>query len=176
MTRPFDRYTGNFSAGVMRNFEKLVRPVHRDSDWFISINAGKDTAYGPVETPIKENTLYLSFFDLPSFNDTNVFTEEQAKQTAEFIKDVKARNGNLWVNCVAGISRSGAVVETLIRLGWKDIEHPVQETRYPNPVVWKRLTKQFPQLMMETYPMQSTANWARMFDPHYQVRRFWNAE
>jgi len=154
------RLTANLPFGVMIKFEEILqRPVSKDNDWFISIYP--DETYGRIQTPIVENTHYAMFWDDVDPKHPLNFNDDQARSMAEFIRMVKAKDGNLWVNCIAGISRSGAVVETLIRLGWKDYEHWNQETRYPNPLVFQRLTKHFPELMMPTPPM-SAQTWNRL--------------
>lgn len=165
------KLTANLSAGIMLNFEKLIRPTLPSRDWFISISPGGKGSER-IETPCVENTLYLEFFDLPGFNDPNVFSLSQAEHTAAFIRKVKANDGNLWVNCMAGISRSGAIVDLLIRLGWQDLNHPLQQTRYPNPVVWKRLVAHFPELMHHEYPFDNAQEWERGIEQYLRPRRF----
>lgn len=138
--------TANLPRAVMPHFERtLSRKVDPKRDWFISIHS---PGYWPISTPLEgRNTLYESFYDVPSIDDPHPIQVEQGKRIADFIKEVKAKEGNLWVNCHAGISRSGAIVEIALQLGFKDLEHPIQATRYPNPLVYRSVKYNFPELM-----------------------------
>lgn len=87
------------------------------------------------------------------------FSDYQATQTAEFIRAVKTKQANLWVNCQAGISRSGAIVDILLMLGWTDLNSPLQEKRHPNPIVWHKLISHFPELKGAQYPFKDYQDW-----------------
>jgi len=49
-------------------------------------------------------------------------TNEQAERLVRILKDALQKNQNVVVHCVAGICRSGAVVEVGIQLGFQDTE------------------------------------------------------
>jgi len=120
----------------------LGREMTPEKDYFISI---KSPDYAPIPTPFGEdNACHLEFWDIDDPMHEYAPKGFHALKIADFIRKVRDRNGNIWVNCHAGISRSGAVVETLLRLGWTDLEHPCQETRYPNPLLMRLLQKEFP--------------------------------
>lgn len=78
-----------------------------------------------------------------------LMTESQAKVIAEFIK--KHENENIIVHCLAGKSRSAAVVRLLTELGWK--MHPTILSKHDfsgyNIHVYSLLKKQFPELLPE---------------------------
>lgn len=144
--------TANLSRHVATNGkfqDLLMRDVDPKKDFFISIQHDREWH---IKTPIPRNTLYLEFADYVDKGDEvgNPFrriTDTQAADIAAFMRLVKGRQGNLWVNCYAGIARSGAIVEIALKLGWwKDLEHPIQETRYPNPLVYAKVKKLFPEL------------------------------
>ena len=86
-------------------------------------------------------------------------TYKQAREIAAFIKQAQKERANVFVNCHAGISRSGAVVDILTKLGWHDMSFPWQRIRHPNPVAWNRLSICFPETINEPYPMIDGNMW-----------------
>jgi len=131
------------------------QPV-KGKDYFISIATERNER---IRTPIDSATLYLEFYDTGNPSVLGGFGNGQAAKTAEFIRAVKAKQANLWVNCQAGISRSGAIVDILIRLGWEDLKSPLQEKRHPNPIVWHKLISHFPELNGSQYPFKDYQDW-----------------
>ena len=139
--------------------EALHRTVdHRD--WFISIIPPDYADYVEehIETPAPSRTLFLQFEDTGIENE-HTFDDEQARLTADFIRECARKDANVWVNCIAGISRSGAIVDILLRLGWHDLKHNIQEERHPNPIVWTKLAAQFPELKGVSYPKKDVKTW-----------------
>lgn len=79
-----------------------------------------------------------------------LFVEDDAIVLAEIIRDAKEKKQNIWVHCQAGICRSGAIVEILSRLGWEIIEEMCNK-RVPNPLVYRLLMEQFPEIDSNSY-------------------------
>ena len=144
--------TGNFPRNVMPVLGQYLNMDFDPSrDYFISCYPPQEaddkpsSIFQPVQTPIIENTLYVAVNDTPFLDDPAAFTDADADRVAQFIRERRAGKHNVWVNCIAGISRSGAIVELLTRLGWEDLAHWVQEERFPNPIMVDKLWKRFPQ-------------------------------
>ena len=72
---------------------------------FISIGEVKGQEGVPVDG---ENILKLVFDDISDKETGNLFTEEQAQKIKNFV-DHLDKTKSLFINCQAGISRSGAV-------------------------------------------------------------------
>jgi hypothetical protein len=162
--------TSNLNQWVAKanQFERLVgHSVDPTKDYFISISGHPDEA---IETPIKANTHYLSFFDCAE-DIPQAFNDTQALRLARFINEVQTVQGNLWVNCHAGISRSGAVVDILLRLGWTEHRFTMQERRFPNPRVWGKLAKHFTETRNLKYPMKDAGHWEIMIDRYLNPQR-----
>lgn len=138
-----DAVCANLSRLGMFNIRAMGRQFSPEKDFFISIRGMDDT---PLECPIEANTLHLAFWDTDDETEQFAPTTEHAAQIAEHIRKARAKRANLWVNCIAGISRSGAVVHAATQLGWKDLGHDWQEQRFPNPLLYKLLRKEFPTL------------------------------
>lgn len=145
-------YTANLSRWLSADghFQDYIKKdTDPLKDFFISVQHRDDWH---VPTPILRNTLQLEFADFYDLDDEigspyKCITDEQARQIASYMRTVRGKGGNLWVNCHAGISRSGAIVEIALKLGWwKDLESPLQETRYPNSMVFRKIAKYFPEL------------------------------
>lgn len=82
------------------------------------------------------------------FHDINEpqegFTEisdADAETIARFINIVKKSNNNLYVHCSAGICRSGAIVEVLLKLGWEIDKNCPSNERRPNMLVYNKVRK-----------------------------------
>ncbi len=124
------------------------------SNYFISI-AGLADKLDWAYPYIGENVLKLKFDDVTEFyvNDCNLqngvdiilFEQNHAKQIKEFVDKIP-KDCTLYVNCAAGISRSGAVGycinEYINNDNKEDFEFFEQENKHiqPNPYV-KRLLK-----------------------------------
>lgn len=131
------------------------QPV-KGKDYFISIATERNER---IRTPLHDDTLYLEFYDTGNPLVLGGFSDLQAIKTAGFIRVAQQNKANLWVNCQAGISRSGAIVDILIRLGWTDLNSPLQEKRHPNPIVWHKLISHFPELKDAQYPFKNHQDW-----------------
>ena len=84
-----------------------------------------DMEFPEPRFPFK-TSLKLKFLDLEE-EDTKAITKEQANQIAVTLKQAFKNNTNIIVNCVMGVSRSGAIVEAALALGFEDTE------KYRNP-------------------------------------------
>lgn len=134
--------TSNFSRSQVTN-ASYAPPMENFSpnDFLISIRDPR--------TPIKEivlpvqNILHLAFEDIAMEFDYAI-EDWQAELMANFIKAAREKKANLWVNCHAGVSRSGAVVELLGQLGWEIDESIRSRSRVPNHLVFNKLRKFFP--------------------------------
>ena len=120
-------------APPLENFSK--------DDYLISIR--------DIDAPIKEivlpvqNILHLAFEDI-SMEFDGAIEDWQAELIANFIKEAREKKANVWVNCHAGVSRSGAIVELLGQLGWEIDETLKMRNRVPNHLVFNKLRKHFP--------------------------------
>lgn len=135
------RFTANFSRSQVEGrfpFELT------DRDWLISI-ADRNAAAADVKGNF-DQVFHFGFDDCDE-SDTLHFAmrEHQAEKMAQIIRDAAAQNKNVWVNCHAGMCRSGAVVEVLGLLGWTIVDDFSQK-RLPNVHVFKSLRLQFDEL------------------------------
>lgn len=87
----------------------------------------------------------LQKFDDVHDDQPNAITHQQASEIARFITEGKDKN--IFVNCHAGVCRSGAIVEILLALGWKQLDNDFAEQRIPNTTVFHKIRKQFPELL-----------------------------
>jgi predicted protein tyrosine phosphatase len=149
--------TANFPrSAIIETYGRF--PFHCDEeDWLISI-ADRDAYNAPAKARFGR-ILYLNFNDVdlntPGSIETpkamatlaqlGAITNAQAEQIAEFIKEAMAQKKNVWVNCHAGMCRSGAVVRLLGELGW-EIDDKHSPERIPNILVYNKIRKHFPQL------------------------------
>ena len=150
--------TANFPrsniSGSYGNF-----PFETDErDWLISVN---DIGSEPVKvnTAKFDKILFLTFNDVDLTTVGSVETpkavevlkhlgaptNEQILQIVNFIKLAKQQEKNVWVNCHAGICRSGAIVRVLYELGW-DLADKYSPTRLPNMLLYNKIRKHFPEL------------------------------
>lgn len=82
--------------------------------------------------------LQLRFDDTENESHPNAMNQHEAEMIAEFLKSALEQNQNVVVHCVAGICRSGAVVEVGIMLGFMDrFVH-----RIPNQLVKQKLRRE----------------------------------
>lgn len=136
--------TGNFPRAVIEGvggyeFPYTVTP----EDWLISItNSCGDDA--KVQAPFGR-VLFLQFNDTDEVGKGEIHND-QAAEIANFIKAAREQQKNVWVNCHAGICRSGAVVSLLIDLGWESAESYLSPGRIPNHLVYDKVRKHFPEV------------------------------
>lgn len=124
-------------------------PLKMDKDWLISICSVGDKD-APIAEGKFEKILFMKFDDTHEEGpDHRGITVEQAKEIADFIKDAREQNKNVWANCQAGISRSGAIVAILMSLGWEFHETGLSPFRLPNSLVFKRVRQFFPEIQWE---------------------------
>jgi len=133
--------TGNFARRSIAS--SAVGFKVTDDDWLISITdkKGKDlVTYLPFE-----HILFMKFDDT-SDRDGNEISDTDALMIAEFIKSARQHHKNVWVNCHAGICRSGAIVTLLIELGWEDAKCFLSPGRIPNHLVYNKVRIHFPEV------------------------------
>lgn len=150
--------TANFPRSIINETYGEFPFVVGDDDWLISI--ADIGAYNTAPKVKFGNVLFMNFADVefstPNGKPTRkaleklammgAMTGPQAQQIAEFIREARALKKNVWVNCHAGMCRSGAVVRLLLELGWEEAKYPGQPTRVPNLLVYDRVRKHFPEL------------------------------
>jgi len=150
--------TANFARSAINETYGQFPFATSEDDWLISI-ADKD-AFNARPKAKFDRILFLNFQDIEltsaggvetdkarAFLASNgAITEAQAEQIAEFIKEARDKRKNVWVNCHAGMCRSGAVVRLLTELGWSDERYKGQPDRVPNLLVYNRVKKHFPEL------------------------------
>ena len=136
--------TANFPRNVLDGSGgfSFPFPVGQD-DWLISI-ANRENEDANVEASFAK-VLFLKFNDTTK-RGTGEITKEEALQVATFIKEARTLQKNIWVNCHAGICRSGAVVSLLVDLGWEYQDSHLSPGRIPNCLVYDEIRKQFPEL------------------------------
>lgn len=135
--------TANLPRSIIGGkFKDFPCPVTAD-DWLISItDAGWFDA--DVEYPF-ERILFTHFNDTENEGEGEI-QDEQAEEIAAFIKTARELKKNVWVNCHAGISRSGAVTQLLIDLGWEFHNSLKSPQRIPNCLVYNKVRQHFPEL------------------------------
>lgn len=89
-----------------------------------------------------------------------VISEEQAKEIAEILLNAKENDMNVIVHCVAGLCRSGAVVECGVLLGFDD----PGKLRLPNTLVKKKIMKHLGYEMSESTSAFAEDFYNRCFD------------
>lgn len=150
--------TANFARSAIIETYGRFPFVTSEDDWLISI-ANKDS-YNAVPKAKFNRVLFLNFQDIelntPGGVETEksrkwlaehgAITEPQAEQIADFIKEARDQGKNVWVNCHAGMCRSGAIVRLLTELGWEDERYQGQPDRVPNLLVYNRVKRHFPEL------------------------------
>lgn len=77
------------------------------------------------------------FNDTEDLFDLNCITDTQAKQIAEALKHILLLGDDLVVHCLAGICRSGAVVECAEAIGFQKCDN----FRLPNALVKRKITQ-----------------------------------
>lgn len=133
--------TSNFSRNQVSDVRFLVDESNFDGEnWLISIR-DSDAQTVQIKLPM-DKVLHVAFDDI-SLPFAGSITTQQAAMMADFIRLAKARKVNLWVNCHAGVCRSGAVVEILKHLGWTINEQIRSRQRVPNVLVYNKLREQF---------------------------------
>lgn len=150
--------TANFArSAIIETYGRFPFETSED-DWLISI-ANKDSLNAVPKAKFNK-VLFLNFQDIelntPGQKETDksrkwladhgAITEAQAEQIADFIKEARDGGKNVWVNCHAGMCRSGAIVRLLTELGWEDKRYPGQPDRVPNLLVYNRVKRHFPEL------------------------------
>lgn len=89
-----------------------------------------------------ENRHSFEFLDVedsnPEFDDF-ACTQEQADQIVKILKDALEADRRVLVHCFAGVSRSGAVVEMAVEMGFAECEL----YRAPNESILKKLKKAY---------------------------------
>ena len=147
--------TSNFSRNQVSDPRFLVDSKNFTGvNWLISIS-DTDTRGAQIKLPMNK-TLHMRFNDI-SLPFEGAISDYQASSLAQFIQQAKAANANLWVNCHAGVSRSGAIVEILQYLGWEIQEEIRSRRRVPNALVYEKLRKLFPNVPIP--PMQPLAEY-----------------
>lgn len=124
----------------------------------ISINE-PDHEYAKIHDEVTglkawDDVLRIAFWDItkriPDLRFINEWvepmTEEQGKEIAEFIK--KHSDASIIVHCMAGISRSAAVVRLLLELGWQEGKVlKIHDQGAANIHVYSTIKKHFPELL-----------------------------
>lgn len=137
--------TANFSRSTVSGAFEDFEYSFADNDWLISI---RDVDAKPADIGFTfGKVLHLAFEDTE--NPAHGIQREEVSQIAWFIMLAKSHRKNVWVNCHAGKSRSGAIVELLSRLGWEIQEDMCSQNRRPNRLVFKKLALCFPEITKE---------------------------
>lgn len=136
--------TANFPRAAVMNVagRSFPFPVSKD-DWLISI-CDRDVPNATIAYPF-DKVLFMQFDDV-SEEGPAAITAEQAKEIATFIIAAREQQKNVWVNCFAGICRSGAIVSLLGDLGWEIVKHAESPGRIPNSLVYNRVRVHFEEL------------------------------
>jgi predicted protein tyrosine phosphatase len=81
-------------------------------------------------------TYHFEFLDVEAkdqvLDPAMKISEQQAQSIAEILRDALANDMNVIVHCFAGVSRSGAVCQAGVALGFDDTGRAI---RYPNVLV-----------------------------------------
>lgn len=136
--------TANFPRGTIQGLQGRNFPFKTsEDDWLISIT---DFNGSDVDVEYRfDRILFMKFNDTLKPNDGGI-TPDQAREIAEFIKEAREKQKNVWANCHAGICRSGAIVSLLVDLGWELADSDASPGRIPNHVVYDSVRKHFPEL------------------------------
>lgn len=114
-------------------------------DWLISI-ADHDVADALVSPHARfDRVLFLKFDDSEEEDDPHAISEQDVDKIIMLIDEALVLNKNVWVNCHAGICRSGAVVEVLELLGWTVVDD-YSIPRIPNRLVFNKIRRRFDSL------------------------------
>lgn len=136
--------TANFPRGTIQGINGHNFPFGTDeNDWLISITDSNGTDV-KVEFQF-QRILFMQFNDTQKIGKGEI-TDDQAAEIARFIKEAKELGKNIWVNCHAGICRSGAIVSLLVDLGWEYADSRESPGRIPNHLVYDKVRKHFPEL------------------------------
>lgn len=113
-----------------------------DGDWLISIT----DCDGEHVTPKDhfQHAMYVAFDDVNEPGERSI-TPEQGERIARFINDARTARASVWVNCHAGICRSGAVVRILVELGW-EYQAIFSPPGIPNALVYQTIRQHFDEL------------------------------
>ena len=88
--------------------------------------------------------LCLSFDDITNAAVSSAFTEDKAKQIAEYVKKLPDDLDTLFVCCDSGQSRSSAMAAAILRYKALDDMRIWKNPKYhPNPLVYKLLCQAF---------------------------------
>lgn len=83
-----------------------------------------------------KDKLCLTFNDVEDEFDMSSISDYQAQRIADFVLKAKADNADIVAHCLAGICRSGAVVEAAMSVGYTDA---VNRQRIPNALVKRKV-------------------------------------
>lgn len=138
--------TANFPRDVIYGQHGFSFPFSvGEDDWLISI-AERNRENVKPEKPFAR-VLFMKFNDTEKAEtEAGRIMPDEALEVANFIKEAKAAQKNVWVNCHAGICRSGAIVSLLIDLGWEYADSSLSPSRIPNWFVYNAVRKHFPEL------------------------------
>jgi predicted protein tyrosine phosphatase len=131
--------TGNFSRASVEQFD-IIKDYNLGETWLISIT-------DPKSNPVYFRSDYkrilpLEFHDIHKLEHGYIrFNETHLSLLNNFITTAKEHKVNLLAHCEAGICRSGAVISTLLLLGWSLL--PNINERIPNTFVFKNLRRSF---------------------------------
>lgn len=92
-----------------------------------------------------ESVIQLRFNDTNDEYDDTAITRSDAITIAKWLRHAKKYNMNVIVHCVAGLCRSGAVVEVATMIGFEALHN----IRQPNSYVKKMLMREFDLLYPE---------------------------
>lgn len=134
--------TANLSRLQVSNLDHVPDLTHiKPEDWLISI---RDIDHRPIHVVLPvDKVFHFAFLDTTVELD-GCISEHHAEALAYIISMAKKKKVNLWVNCHAGVSRSGALVELLAQLGWTIEESMRSRNRIPNVLVYDKVRKHFP--------------------------------
>jgi len=136
--------TANFPRDIITGKAGFSFPFEVTSDdWLISICSRNDED-ARVEKKFDE-VLFMKFDDVGS-NHPGRITPAEAKEIADFIKAAREQQKNVWVNCHAGICRSGAIASLLVDLGWDYADSTLSPGQIPNHFVYDMVRRHFPEL------------------------------
>lgn len=136
------RFTANFPRAVVESGFPFDRTPAKD--WLISIS--------DVDTPNVRPVHGFGWIMFARFNDTedptdpHCISDETALQIVALIEEARKANANVWVNCHAGMCRSGAIVEVLRLLGWV-VADEFSPRRVPNLLVFNKIRMHFSELL-----------------------------
>ncbi|WP_407304035.1 hypothetical protein [Acinetobacter sp.] len=136
--------TANFPRDIITGRAGFSFPFEvTESDWLISICSRRDEN-APVEKPFAR-ILFMKFDDVAGHVEGRI-TPAEAREVAQFIIEAREAQKNVWVNCQAGICRSGAIASLLVDLGWEYADSTLSPGQIPNHFVYDSIRKHFPEL------------------------------